>query len=75
MVVQFYFHLLNAKPSKHLEVDYDTGARGMLAYYLTHLNAFMRDTRNTKEMRDAQHEACAGRTFEQGEFKGFFREI
>ena len=40
----------------------------------THLNAFLRDPRNTKDMREAQRETSSARTFEMGEFKGKVRE-
>ena len=71
--VRFYFDLLNAKPSKKLNVDFDTNARGMLAYYRTHLNTFLRDPQNTQDMRDAQRETGSARTFENGEFMGTTR--
>ena len=71
---RLYFDLLNAKPSTSINVDFDTETRGMLAYYRTHLNAFLRDPRNTQDMREAQRETSSARTFEMGEFKGKVRE-
>lgn len=72
--LRFYFDLLNAKPSTSLDVDFDTETRGMMAYYRTHLNAFVRNPRNTKEMREAQRETNSARAFEMGEFKGKLRD-
>lgn len=67
--VQFYYALLNSKPSAKIEIDFHTASRGSLAYYATYLDAYERSPQDAPSMREAQQDVSVSARFERGEFK------